>query len=372
MRLRPRLTIRARLTLLYCATFTAGTAAALAIVYLLMSHLLTPAVAPTPALSPGGTAPVPTGAGTQVLDTLLLASGVALVVCALGAAGVGWLVVGRMLAPIRRITATAGRIAGGSLDERVSLQGPYDELTELANTFDSMLSRLQAAFEGHRRFAANASHELLTPLATSQALLDLAAADPSACDPSTLLAELTEVNERSERIVTALLDLARAENGVAATAPADLAGFARDAIAITAREAAERGVSVTARLDTVLVDGDPTLLRQLAVNLVANAIRHNHPGGLATVEVGTDQRQAVITVTNTGPRVTPERVEVLFEPFARGTGRTRQGDAGRPGGHGLGLAIVRAVATAHRGTLTATANPGGGLTVHVRLARSIQ
>jgi two-component system, OmpR family, sensor histidine kinase VanS len=376
MTARPRLTIRVRLTLLYGATFATAIAAALIGVYLLMSRLLTPAVAPTPAVTPG-TVPVAPSARTapvvpeaqntsQVLDDLLRVSGMTLVACSLGAVAIGWIVAGRMLAPIRRVTATAAGIAAGNLHERVALRGPDDEVKELADTFDGMLARLESAFDGHRRFAANASHELLTPLATSQALLDVAAAAPSACDVPALIADLTEVNARSERIVGALLDLARADHGLGTTAIVDLAGFARDAIAITSAEAVERGVSVVSRLDTALVAGDPTLLRQLATNLLTNAIRHNKPHGQATVVVTTDRDQAVMTVGNTGPHVASEQAKRLLEPFARVTGRTRHSDD-RRGGHGLGLAIVHAVTTAHHGTLTAAANPTGGLSLTVRL-----
>jgi two-component system sensor histidine kinase VanS len=373
MNILPRLTIRARITLLYGATFSAGTAVTLGIVYLLMFYLLTPAVAPTPAVSPGSMPPAQVAPETQgtpdILDTLLRASGVALVVCSLGAAAIGWIVVGRMLTPIRNVTATAARIAGGNLDERVCLQGPEDELKELADTFDGMLARLQSAFQGHRRFAANASHELLTPLATSQALLDVAAATPSNCDVPALLADLTEANQRSEQIVCALLDLARAENGISTTATVDLAEIAREAIAVTSGEAVHRGVQVAPRLETAFVSGDPILLRQLATNLVTNAIRHNHPGGQAAVTVTGDHREAVITIGNTGPQVTPDQVELLFEPFTRTTGRTRYHDNEQRSGHGLGLTIVHAVAAAHDGVLTATANPTGGLTVAVRINR---
>ncbi|MGW0589130.1 sensor histidine kinase [Streptosporangium sp. NPDC002607] len=371
MTARRRMTIRTRLTLLYGVTFTAATAAALAAVYLLMSGLLTPAVAPVAPVPAGVTPGTSAGPGVQgapqVLDDLLRVSGLALAVCSLGAVAIGWIVAGRMLAPIRRVTATAAGIAGGNLHERVALHGPADELKELADTFDGMLARLQSAFDGHRRFAANASHELLTPLATSQALLDVAAAEPSACDVPALLADLTEVNARSERIVGALLDLARADHGVSAVVTADLADFARDAIAVTSGEADRRGVAVVSRLEAAPVIGDPTLLRQLAVNLMTNAIRHNQPSGRAMVTVTTERDQAVMTIGNTGPPVTPDRLEQLFEPFVRGAGRIRHGPEEGGRGHGLGLAIVRAVVTAHHGTLTATANPTGGLTLVIGL-----
>ncbi|MFI7708153.1 sensor histidine kinase [Nonomuraea sp. NPDC049480] len=372
---RPRLTIRLRLALLYAATSAAAIAAALGGVYLVMFGLLTPAVGPTPPIPTNSTAsaPVPpdgltpTQDASQVLDTLLRACGVVLLVCSLGALVMGWIVAGRMLAPIRRVTLTAAGIAAGNLHERVALRGPDDEVKELADTFDGMLARLEASFDGYRRFAADASHELLTPLATSQALLDVAAASPRACDVPALLADLTEVNARSEQIVNALLDLARAEHGIIAASTVDLAGFARDAVAVTSGEASHRDVSVVSRLDPVPVTGDPTLLRQLVTNLVTNAIRHNKPGGRASITVSADRGRAVMTVSNTGFPVTEDELKQLFEPFTRATGRTRHGSGDGPGGHGLGLAIVHAVTTAHHGTLTATPNPDGGLTVLITL-----
>ncbi|MEV0404724.1 HAMP domain-containing sensor histidine kinase [Actinoallomurus sp. NPDC050550] len=371
----PRLTIRVRLTLLYGATFAAALTAALGAIYVIMSELVTPAVAARPTVPLGSPSPMPAQPlrdAPQPLDSLLRISGLVLVMCSLGGVAIGWIVAGRMLAPIRRVTTTAARIAAGHLHERVALPGPDDEVKELADTFDDMLSRLQSAFDGHRNFAANASHELLTPLATSQALIDVAAATPSDCDVPTLLADLTEVNVRSEQIVGALLDLARAERGIGSPRTVDLADFVRDAIAMTLDEASRRDVSVLSRLDNALVIGDPILLRQLATNLMTNAIRHNNPGGEVTVTVATDRGHAVMTVSNTGPRVAPDQVARLFEPFARLGGRARHkdGDA-QNGGHGLGLAIVQAVTTAHHGTLAVTANPTGGLTIDISLPLAV-
>jgi len=371
---RPRLTIRLRVTLLCGAASTAATAAALGSVCLWMFGLFTQAtrsILPEPPTA----APVPPEAtGTfpdtsAVLGDMLRVSGLMLLVSTLGALAIGWILAGRILAPIRRITLTAAGISAGNLNERLALRGPDDEIKELADAFDGMLTRLQPSFDGYRRFAAHASHELRTPLATSQTLIDVAAAVPWACDMPTLLADLTEINVRSEQTIDALLEMARAEHGIRTTSAVDLADLARYAIMITAPEASKREISVAARLDEAPVTGDPVLLDQLTVNLLTNAIRHNEPYGRVSVTVTTDREYAaVLTVRNTGPVVPSHQLDQLFEPFTRSRGWARESrHDGHQGGHGLGLAIVQAVVTAHHGVLTTTANPTGGLTVSIRL-----
>ncbi|MFC6085264.1 sensor histidine kinase [Sphaerisporangium aureirubrum] len=353
----PSLPIRARLTLIYFGSFLVVAVALLSCVYLLMRNLATPPVAP---VAPGG-GPPPVAASPA--SGLFQASAIALAVCGVIALGAGRLMAGRALAPVNRVTATAARIAAGNLHQRVGLAGPDDDVKRLADTVDGMLSRLEAAFEAQRRFAANASHELLTPLATSRAILEVAAAHPERCDMSELTSKLLAVNERGERIVEALLTLAWADYGGVERRDVDLAAVVGEAVERAGAEAEARGVSVRVRLGAARVDGDPVLLGRLADNLVVNAVRHNHPGGLVEVSSVDSGGAATLTVSNTGAAVAPGTVGQLFEPFVRLRPRTQQD--GVPG-QGLGMAIIRAVAQAHGAGLTATANPEGGLTVCVR------
>jgi two-component system, OmpR family, sensor histidine kinase VanS len=353
-----RLPIRVRLTAAFGLTFAAVVAALLAALYLYLSAAATaPAVAPVPAIG----AATPAAGRPDPVGDLLPASAVALLVGAVAAVAAGWLVAGRMLAPIRRVTTTAARIAAGDLHRRVALAGPDDELKKLADTFDGMLERLQAAFDTERRFTANASHELLTPLATSRTMLEVAAADPVGSDHGPLLSRLLVLNTRSEHLVDALLTLATAEHGTLVPEPTDLAAVTGAALDEVRAEAAARTVAVAADLRPAPVAGDPALLTRLAANLLRNAVRHNHARGQVTVTVRPAGGGARLTVTNTGPAVPPARVDDLFEPFTRAAGRTRAA------GHGLGLAIARAITTAHRGSVSATANPAGGLSVTVML-----
>jgi len=341
---RPALTIRVHLTLVYAITFALALTVLTVAAYLLMSTLLTPGLAP-------GEAPSPTSAHTSlvVLTLIVLAAGVAV------AAVLGWVVAGRMLSPIRRITATAREIATRDLRARVDLAGPRDEIKELADTFDGMLARLQRTFDAQRRFAANASHELLTPLTTGRAILEVAAANPAKCDVRVLTGQLLAVNRQSEQLVDALLELARAEHGVVTASRVDLALVVESAL----RETRCEDLAVEAAIEPAPVDGDPALLELLAVNVLRNAFRHNTPGGHVRVRVAREPDGPVVTVANTGPDVPAELLDELFEPFVRAAPRTRAG-------HGLGMAIILAVAQAHRGRVTATANPDGGLTVAVR------
>jgi signal transduction histidine kinase len=297
------------------------------------------------------------------------------------AVGFGWMMAGRVLRPLQRITETARRVADRSLHERIALRGPRDELKELADTFDAMLERLDHAFDGQRRFVANASHELRTPLAINRTLLEVALthADMSA-ELRQLVATLLGTNERSERLLDGLLALARSENQVLVHRPVDLSDVAAHAVEQTAHEAWAAGVSVDATPDPAPTAGEPALLERLALNLVQNGIRHNHRGGRVTVATGpaesadsTDRPGWVkLVVTNTGPVVPPYDVEDLFEPFRRGH-RPRPGegtdDAGTAGenGVGLGLSIVRSVARTHGGDVRAVPRSGGGLVVRVSL-----
>jgi signal transduction histidine kinase len=363
---RSGLTVRTQLTLVYGTTFALATTVLSVGVYLLTSTLLTPAQGAVGAIPPVGPTSVAsragTGPGPDAWSALVLAAGIALALGLVVASVLGWIVAGRMLAPIRRITAIARETASRNLHARVALTGPSDEIQELADTFDGMLARLERTFEAQRRFAANASHELLTPLTTGRAILEVAAATPATCDVRVLTAQLLAVNRQSEHLVETLLDLARAEHGVVRMTSTDLAAVAAKALEETRAEALERDLTIEVASAPTPVDGDPALLDRLVANLLRNAVRHNESGGRVLVRVARDETGPALVVCNTGQQVPAARVDELFEPFVRAAPRTR----GSRDSHGLGMAIIRAVAEAHHGTVTATANPGGGLTVLVR------
>jgi len=280
------------------------------------------------------------------------------------AVGAGWLIAGRVLRPLRAITASARAISASNLHERLGLRGPRDEFTELGETLDELFGRLEASFESQRRFVANASHELRTPLAAERALLQVALADPDASAQALRSAceEALVLGGQQERLIDALLTLASSERGIGSFEPFDLAVLARAVVADREEEAARRGVHIEATLAEAGVTGDPRLAESLVANLVDNALRHNLAGGRAEIVTAKTGGQAILSVGNTGPVISPGEVGRLFEPFQRlGGDRLR-----RPGGHGLGLAIVRAIAAAHGATLTAKARDGGGLDVEVR------
>ncbi|MDO5080903.1 sensor histidine kinase [Buchananella hordeovulneris] len=304
-----------------------------------------------------------------------VAAGVLLVLTVVSA-GIGWLVAGRVLRPLGVVSAAARRAAGGDLSQRLTLGGPRDEVRQLADTFDSMLGSLEESFAVHQRFAANASHELRTPVATTQTMIDVALADPdlTLADAQALLRRVREVNQAAAQTIDGLLDLAVAQAGALETQPVALGELAADVCAdlepLAARQqvtvqltagddAAGTGHGAAAAPGVGLVQGDVVLLRQAVSNLVRNGIMHNEPGGEVAVTVGNRE----VTVRNTGPHVAAADLQSLCEPFVRGAGRATT----RGRGHGLGLALVQAVATAHKGTLELRANPGGGLTVVLRV-----
>ena len=294
---------------------------------------------------------------------LLVDSGIALGTVAVLALLVGWLVAGRMLRPIRIITRTARRISSASLHERLALDGPQDELKELGDTLDDLFDRLEGSFEAQRQFASNASHELRTPLARQRALIQVALADPDASFSSLRVAhERVLVSEQHlEQMIEALLALTRGQAGLERREPVDLEVFASEALLSLESERAGRGLDVRATLDAASTVGDPRLIERLIANLIDNAIRHNTPGGHIDIRTGTHERRAFVSISNTGPAVPPEEIERLFQPFQRlGSARTRHNN-----GHGLGLSIVQAIATAHDATLTTRARPQGGLSVEV-------
>ncbi|CAL8971628.1 Sensor histidine kinase RcsC [Cellulomonas sp. T2.31MG-18] len=275
----------------------------------------------------------------------------------------GWLLAGRMLAPLTRITEATRLAAAGSLSHRIQLPGSDDELHELADAFDTMLARLETHDAEQRRFAANASHELRTPLAITRTMLDVARKDPDR-DTDRLLERLQTVNARAIDLTEALLVLSRANQRSFTRERADLSVLAEEAAETLLPLAEKQGVTVTTKGDAAVTVGSHALLLQLVTNLLHNAIVHNVPGQ-GTVQVGTAARPGwvVLTVENTGPRLAPELVSTLTEPFQRGTERVHDDQAGV----GLGLAIVDSITRAHDGTLTLTPRAEGGLRVRVRL-----
>ncbi|MDC2960222.1 HAMP domain-containing sensor histidine kinase [Streptomyces gilvifuscus] len=277
----------------------------------------------------------------------------------------GWVLAGRMLAPLTRITDATRRATSGSLSHRVRLPGRRDEFRELADAFDAMLARLEAHVAEQRRFAANASHELRTPLAVSKALLDVARADPHH-DTDELIDRLHAVNTRAIGLTEALLLLSRADQRSFVREPVDLSLVAEEATETLLPLAEKQGVTVEACGDIAPTTGSQALLLQLTTNLVHNAIVHNLPGqGTVRVHTAVRPDTVVLTVENTGEHVTPELAETLAEPFQRGTQRTH----GDHAGVGLGLAIVKTITHAHDGTLTLAPRPAGGLRITVELPR---
>jgi signal transduction histidine kinase len=275
----------------------------------------------------------------------------------------GWAMAGRVLRPLQRITATAKRVSQDNLDERIALEGPRDELKELADTFDGMLERLSGAFASQRRFVANASHELRTPLTVIRTELDVTLADPHAtnADLRAMGETVRDATLATERLIQALLTLARSEGGVTRRDPVDLADCARTAVAQAGAEASARGLDMQASLETAPVRGDRRLLDRLVANLVENAVRHNVDGGTVEVRTASVAGRSTVEVRNDGPVVPAEAVASLLEPFQR-LDRSARGD-----GVGLGLSIVRSVAEAHGGSVELRARPSGGLVARVSL-----
>jgi signal transduction histidine kinase len=297
------------------------------------------------------------------LHTLLTQSGIALAAMAALAFALGWLVAGRVLRPVRTITAAARAISASSLHERLSLTGPNDEFSELAATLNDLLARLEAAFTAQRHFVANASHELRTPLTLDRTLLQLALRNPAttAAQWRSTGEELLESGIHQERILEALLTLATSETGISHREPADLSEAAAASLRTACPEAGWRQIRIQAALNPAPVLGEPHLIERLTANLVDNAVRHNTVGGTVQLTTGQQGGRSVISVANTGPVIPPAEVSRLFRPFERlATARAGNGD-----GHGLGLSIVAAIAGAHDATITAHAAPEGGLRIQV-------
>ncbi|GAB3967202.1 HAMP domain-containing sensor histidine kinase [Actinoallomurus acanthiterrae] len=364
-----RMTVRLRLTLLYGGLFFAAGFLLLTVAYVLVTNILESL--------PFTVAPTEPGAGlTQqqaeafarafikgVQHRLITQSAFALLGVGLIALALGWFVADRALAPLQKVTATARKLSESTMHQRIALQGPDDEIKELADTFDAMLDRLSQAFDTQRRFVSNASHELRTPLAINRTLLEVAVTDPEASDDmKTVGKTLLANNARHERLIEGLLLLARSERELTTRTPVDLGEVASTVLKTSVR-GDRPDIEVKSELTDAPTIGDPVLLEHLVSNLVDNAIRHNVDDGTVVIRTGVLDGWPTCQVENTGPVVPAYDVQSLFEPFRRlNTDRIESSK-----GSGLGLSIVRSVVSAHGGTVIATPREDGGLIVTVRL-----
>jgi two-component system sensor histidine kinase VanS len=350
----PGLSVRLKLTLSYAGFLMLAGALLLAVVWVFLLRYVPEAI------------DTPVGIRTLQSDLLRAfappATAVLAFLLVFGLVG-GWILAGRMLAPLNRITDATRMAATGSLSHRIRLEGRTDEFRELADAFDAMLARLEAHVAEQRRFAANASHELRTPLAITQTLLDVARNDRNR-DTGELVDRLHAVNARAIDLTGALLLLSRADQGSFTRVRVDLSLIAEEATETLLPLAEERGVTMETSGDITPTIGSTALLLQMTTNLLHNAIVHNLPEH-GTVQVNTAIRpeSVMLTVENTGEKLSPQLVSILTEPFQRGTERIRTDHAGV----GLGLAIVRSITQAHDGILTLTPRAAGGLRVTVQL-----
>jgi signal transduction histidine kinase len=382
--------MRVRLAVFYAMLFLLAGVVLLALTYTLAAAVLLPRPAPPPKLvTPQERAlapvckPLPkspsllaecnrfiassgTGAKTRgdALAALRIASAIGLGILAIAAAGLGWLASGRALRPMRSITEAARQASELRLGQRLAFSGPDDELKQLADTFDVMLERLDAAFTSQKRFVANAAHELRTPLTAMRTAIEVTLSKPGRT-PAQLEAMAARVErsvERAEATIEALLTLATSELGPAAQEPVDLGTATEDALAAAQPAIAERAIEVEPTLEPALARGDRVLVERMIANLVENAVRHNDPGGWIGIRTTQHAESAVFEIANTGASVLPEQIPTLFEPFAHAKQRLNHAD-----GVGLGLSIASAIARAHHATITARPRPGGGLEMSVRI-----
>jgi signal transduction histidine kinase len=382
------LSARSRLTLFYTSLFAVGGVALVAVTYLLVAHTLH-STAPTiprdvqreiarcvqavqtkpdsSALQKCGVVyvnGVQAGAAAQrstTLTHLLAYSLLGLACLTLLAVVAGWIIAGRILRPVHRLTAAARAASEQNLGQRISLRGPHDELRELADAFDTMLERLESAFTSQRQFIANASHELRTPLTVMRTAIDvvLAKPEPRPDEVASMVAEVRQAVDHAERLIEALLVLARNEQGRFLNDPLDLATIAEDAL----EGRTTTGVTMISTLDQAPVTGDAVLLERLIGNLLDNAERYNIDGGTVSIVTGIDTSGSIVRVTNTGEVVPAHQVDRLFMPFTRLDDRTRHD------GFGLGLTLVSSIAAVHGGTIQAAALSTGGLDISIHLPR---
>jgi signal transduction histidine kinase len=367
--LRPRPTVRWRLTLLYSVLFLICGAALLAITYWLFANFAISPPKPGPR-SPASAVKVATALAHQRsigLHRLKVWSEVALAIMFLVSGVLGWVVAGRVLAPLRTITATAARISDTNLHERLAMLGPRDELRLLADTIDGLLERLEAAFDAQRRFVANASHELRTPLAMMRTTLDVAIAKPGGVSEQTreLDTELRVDLEHADRLLESFLTLAHAQNGeIDEHKQVALEPIITAALIARADQIAAKELTVATHLAAVEVAGSGTLLRRMIENVIENAVRHNQPDGTIKLTLAPlNGQQARVIIDSSGPMLDQDAVAQLAQPFKR-LSRDRTGSQN---GHGLGLSIVAAVAAAHGGSLDLYARAAGGLRVQITL-----
>ena len=386
----PRRTARLRLTFLYGGLFLACGAILLAVSYILAERAIAPGgkVNETPftrVLVPPGLITVHQGFHTlssqQLFDLeltlgkeitssdlrqVLIDAPIALALVTVVALVFGWLAAGRVLRPLAVITAAARRISATSLNQRLALPGPDDELRALGDTLDDLFARLEASFDAQRSFVANASHELRTPLTRERAMLQVALDDPgtSAETWRCVARDVLASNAEQESVIEALLALASSQRGLERREPVDLAAVTDEVLLAARPEAVRQSLAVDAVLRPASLLGDKVLVERLVANLVGNALRHNVAEGKLVISTAARDGRAILAVTNTGPAVPPETVARLFQPFFRLDGRRVRHDSG----HGLGLSIVDAIATAHGAEVTAQAGLGGGLSIEVSFA----
>ncbi len=386
----PRRTVRLRLTLLYGGLFIVSGAALLTITYVLVDNSTgnflfvrdqfrgasphglagrpaSPAqmLAQAAALRTQATRDAQAEHGRE-LHQLLIESGLALAIMAVVSLMLGWWLAGRVLEPLRTMTAATQRISEDNLHQRLALEGPSDELKDLADTIDGLLARLEAAFEAQRRFVANASHELRTPLAMMRTSLDVAAGKPERPPPelTALDHKLRQGLDQADRLVEGFLTLARAQNGALADrATVSLKRLVDDALDAQRDAIAERGLTVEEALGAAPVRGNRTLLSRMVGNVVDNAVRHNRPAGWLTVRTGVDGAVASVIVDSGGQPLVNSQARELGMPFHRVAGSRTGSDHGV----GLGLSIVTAIAQAHGGSVSLEPHPGGGLRVTIQL-----
>jgi signal transduction histidine kinase len=352
------MSVRLRFALLYSGAFLVSGLLVLSVAFLATSSTQhVGSTAPPVVRHPVATSLAPVAGIIAALAALALLS-----------VAFGWLLASRLLRPVRLITAAARDISASNLSRRLPLRRRDDEFTKLGETLNDLFARLEASFQAQRHFVANASHELRTPLTAERTLLQVALADPEADTASLREAceQVLALGTRTERLIDALLTLATGERGIECREPFDLADLAGRVVQPLGEVAARGGIRLNVALGPAPAAGDPRLAESLIANLADNALRHNVPGGWAEVSTVTRGGQAIVSVRNTGPVIPPQDVDRLFQPFQRlgteRTGRTQRGE-----GHGLGLAIVAAIADAHGGHVTAAAREGGGLDVAVAL-----
>jgi signal transduction histidine kinase len=377
----PARTARLRLTLMFAGLFLLCGTTLLVIIYLFVgssSAISVTAVHRTPQANgqPGATTLTP-ALGLNVpdvhqvviaqhnadIDRLVAGSWVVLALATVGAGVLGWFAAGRVLRPVREITMTARTISAGNLHERLALTGPDDEFKQLGDTLDDLLGRLEGSFEGQRRFVANASHELRTPLTLERTLLQVALANPNLTLESlrATCAELLASQSEHEQLLESLLTLTSSERALEHPEPLDLASLTAEGIAASRAEIESRGLDLEAVLEPSPIAGDEALIRRLIANLIDNAVDHNVQGGRVEIRTEPSDGQILLSVRNTGVVIPPEATDLILEPFQR-LGPRR---ADTEGHYGLGLSIVRAIATAHGAGLTVRAPPDGGLAVTV-------